>query len=89
MPAMAIALQWSRAMQANTSRTSIHDPDGVPHAIVGLTWAFAVGVAIFAFAALMIGGVASKVALLAVPFAIFSLARRAGAKRAAPDGADQ
>jgi hypothetical protein len=68
------------AMQI-TSRSSVHDPDGVPHEIVGLTWVFALGVGICAFAALTIGGVVSAVALLLVPGVIVAVGRRAERKR--------
>jgi len=65
----------------NTSRFLVHDPDGVPHEIVGLTWVFALAVAIFSFAALTIGGVASVIGLLLLPCAIISLGRRADRTR--------
>lgn len=64
-----------------TSRFSAHDPDGVPHEIVGLTWVFAFGVAISSFAALTIGGVVSALALVLVPGVIVALGRRAERER--------
>jgi hypothetical protein len=72
------------AMQT-TSRFSVHDPDGVPHEIVGLTWVFALGVAICSFAALTIGGVASALALalLLVPALVIALERRSRRQRGA------
>ena len=66
-----------------TSRFSIHDPDGVPHEIVGLTWALTLGVAICAFAALTFGGAVSGLALFAIPILVVVLAQRAGARRGA------
>lgn len=64
-----------------TSNLSAHDPDGVPHEIVGLTWLFALAVAVSAFAALTVGGVVSTAALLAVPAIIVALGRRAERQR--------
>ena len=64
-----------------TSNLSVHDPDGVPHEIVGLTWVFALAVAISAFAALTIGGAVSAAALLFVPVMIIVLGRRAERRR--------
>jgi hypothetical protein len=64
-----------------TSSVSVHDPDGVPHDIVGLTWVFALGAAIFAFAALTHGGVVFALALLLVPHFIMALGRRAERER--------
>jgi len=75
-----------------TSNLSVHDPDGVPHEIVGLTWVFALAVAISAFAALTIGGAISAAALLLVPAIIIALNRRAERKRQArwlPTGDDR
>jgi hypothetical protein len=69
-------------MQTTTS-VSVHDPDGVPHEIVGLTWVFALAVAISAFAALTIGGAVSGAALLLVPALIIFLSRRAERQREA------
>jgi len=66
-----------------TSTFSVHDPDGVPHEIVGLTWVFALGVAIFSFVALTIGGAVSALALLLVPGVIIALGRRAERTRGA------
>jgi hypothetical protein len=66
-----------------TSNLSVHDPDGVPHEIVGLTWVFAIGAAIIAFAALTIGGLVSGLALVGVPALVIALARRARTKRGA------
>jgi hypothetical protein len=66
-----------------TSRISAHDPDGVPHEIVGLTWVLAFGVAVGSFAALTIGGVASVLALLLVPALVIALDRRAQRQRGA------
>ncbi len=68
---------------STTSKFSVHDPDGVPHEIVGLTWVFALGVAICSFVALTIGGIASGVALLLVPVTVVTLGRRAESKRSA------
>jgi len=76
-------LQWRSFAMHTNSQFSVHDPDGVPHEIVGLTWVFALGTAIVAFAALAIGGVASGLALVAVPAIVISLARRAETKRRA------
>ena len=67
-----------------TSTHSAHDPDGVPHEIVGLTWLFALGVAICSFAALTSGGVFAAIALLLVPGAIIALGRRAERQRETP-----
>jgi hypothetical protein len=65
-----------------TSQFSVvHDPDGVPHQIVGLTWLFALGAAICAFIALTSGGGASALALLAVPAIVITLAKRASSRR--------
>jgi hypothetical protein len=66
-----------------TSQFSAHDPDGVPHDIIGLTWVFAFGSAICAFVALASGGIASGLALLAVPLLVIALARRARKERGA------
>ena len=66
-----------------TSQFSVHDPDGVPHEIVGLTWVLTLTAAICAFAALTIGGVASGLALLAVPTFVIALAHRAQQRRGA------
>lgn len=66
-----------------TSNVSVHDPDGVPHEIVGLTWVFAIGAAIIAFAALTIGGLVSGLALVGVPALVITLAQRARTKRGA------
>ena len=64
-----------------TSTLSVRDPDGVPHEIVGLTWLFALAVAISSFAALTIGGTVSAVALLVVPGIVIALVRHAERKR--------
>ena len=64
-----------------TSNLSARDPDGVPHEIVGLTWVFALGVAIGSFAVLTIGGAVSAATLLLVPVVIIALGRRAERKR--------
>jgi hypothetical protein len=53
--ALAAPLQSSLGMQT-PSELVVHDPDGVPHEIIGLTWVFAIGVAICSFAALTFGG---------------------------------
>jgi hypothetical protein len=64
-----------------TSRFSVHEADGVPHGVVGLTLVSTLGVALFAFAALTIGGVMSAFALLLVPGLIIALARHAERNR--------
>jgi len=65
-----------------TSNLSIvHDPDGVPHEVVGLTWLVALTVAIGAFAALTVGGVVSVTALFFVPASIIALGRHAARRR--------
>jgi hypothetical protein len=64
-----------------TSKLSAHDPDGVPHDIVGLTWVFTLGVAMCSFAALAIGGAVPALALASVPGMIFALGRRAQRER--------
>jgi hypothetical protein len=64
-----------------TSKFSVHDPDGVPHEIVGLTWLFALGVAVFSFAALTTTGIPSALALLLVPGATIALGLRAERQR--------
>lgn len=64
-----------------TSHLSIHDPDGVPHQIVGLTWLFAFAAAILAFLALTRGGAMSALALLLVPTLLVGLDRRARRQR--------
>ena len=63
------------------SNLSVHDPDGVPHEIVGLTWVFALGAAVSSFAALTSGGAISAAALLLVPGIIVALGRRAEHER--------
>jgi len=64
-----------------TSKLSAHDPDGVPHDIIGLTWVFALGAAICSFAELAIGGALPALALVAVPGLIVALGRRAERER--------
>ena len=79
---MAASLHCRVTMQTNISQLSVHDPDGVPHEIIGLTFVVAVAIAIVAFAALAMGGVASGLALVIVPLVVFALSRRAGSRRA-------
>jgi Flp pilus assembly protein TadB len=64
-----------------TTNASVHDPDGVPHQVIGLTWVFALAAALGAFAALTIGGAVSITALLLIPVVIFWLSRRADRQR--------
>jgi hypothetical protein len=68
-------------MPTTSNLSLVHDPDGVPHEIVGLTWLVALTVAIGAFAALTIGGVVSVLALILMPASIVAVARRAARRR--------
>ena len=73
-------------MQTNMQKSlnlSAHDPDGVPHEIVGLTWLFTLAAAIFSFAALASGSPVAVFALLAIPSLIIALSRRAERRRVA------
>lgn len=80
--ARAVAARLHEAPRMQTSQL-VRDPDGVPHDVVGLTWVFAIGVAIVSFIALRIGGALAAAAFGIVPFAIISLDRRARRERAA------
>jgi hypothetical protein len=79
--AVAARLQRDTIAMQTTSTYSVHDPDGVPHQIVGLTWVFALVAALAAFAALTIGGVVSALALIVVPATVIGLVQRAERQR--------
>jgi hypothetical protein len=70
-----------------TSRLFVHDPDGIPHEVVGLTWLLAVAIAVIAFAALTIGGIVTGFALVLVPTYVIGLARQARRQRDAREAA--
>jgi hypothetical protein len=80
-PAPADRLQRRCFAMHTTSKLSVHDPDGVPHVIVGLTWLVVLAVAICSFAALTVGGVVTALALVFVPAVIIALGLRAERSR--------
>jgi membrane protein implicated in regulation of membrane protease activity len=65
-----------------SSFSVVRDPDGVPHEIVGLTWLFAIAIAIGSFAALAYGGAMTAIGFGVLPIAIVTLDRRARRRRA-------
>jgi hypothetical protein len=76
-----------RITMHTTSRVAAHDPDGVPHEIVGLTWVFAIGAAISVFAALNARGSLAALLFVLLPLAIVAVDRSARRKRGADGSA--
>jgi hypothetical protein len=65
------------------TRTVAHDPDGVPHEIVGWTLVSALGIAFCLLAALRSGTALATALFLVVPLMIVALDRRARRARTA------
>jgi hypothetical protein len=65
-----------------TPHSSVRDPDGIPHEIIGLTFLLTTALAAFCLVALAAGHMTSAITLVLVPSIVIGLDRRSRSHRA-------